>query len=132
MNRTLPTALLLLGTAGALGACSDGADPLAPRPTASATADRATTAPASLAAHAVGDIDDALERLLPALGPGEEVGRLRAALQHLRAAALAGDAPGARRHLLDAEQHVAALEHALGRDAAADLGAVALLLDARR
>jgi hypothetical protein len=132
MRRTLPTVLLLLGATGALGACSDGADPLAPRPAGLAPAAAERTPSVQPGNAAVSDIDDALERLVPALGPGADAGRLRATLQQLRAAVLAGDASGAKRHLRDAEQHVAALEDALGSDAAADLGAIALLLDARR
>lgn len=131
MRRILPTTLLFLA-AGSLSACSDAGDPLAPRPTPAAplSAERATQA-----AGAAGDVrtlDDVLERVVPALASGPKTSRLRAALQHLRAARLAGDAPGAARQHDAATALVAELEAELGPDAWADLGAITLALEAQR
>jgi hypothetical protein len=122
------TGFIVLASTVAIG-CADAAHPVAPAavPAAPATSASFSVAPAQVANLSAG-INDAVDRLLPSIGSGENVTALRASLEAISTAVAAGDAAAAADAVAAARAGIAAVAAEKGDAAAADLGAISLAL----
>ena len=123
------TGFILMASIAALG-CVDANHPLAPTVTAAVSPASASfsVAPARLTSLSAG-IDDALGRVLPSLGSGDNVGALRTSLEAISAAVAAGDAPATADAIVAARTNIGAVAAEKGDDATADLSAITLAID---
>jgi hypothetical protein len=95
MNRTLLSALLV--GAAATTACSDQPDPLSPTHTGPAPSVAVVHASAAVTVAAVAELEDALGRLVPALGSTASARQVDALLRQIIVQRGANDAAGAER-----------------------------------